>query len=194
MAIEGPNGAGKSLVADHLADFMGAAIIRYPQPFLDFRTRNQLDEAVAPLPRLVYYLAGAAHLSDDVAGAKGPIVCDRYFASPLAQMLAEGTLSSPDIFEISRPIVDRLVMPDVTVLLTAEPDTLRQRLVIRGLSRSGSSMRLTMTSARFAVLWMENLRRILDPRGPLIEIDTTNLDRAEVCDAVLDSLAAYLVE
>lgn len=193
VVIEGPNGAGKSHVARHLGNVMAATIIRYPEPFLDFRARSRLDDAIPPLPRLVYYLAGAAHLSEEIAATPGPIVCDRYFASPLAQMLAEGTLSADVVFDVSMPVIKRLVIPVVTVLLTAEPDALRERLEIRSENRQGSSMRLTRGSSTFATEWTDQLKRIISAHGRLIEVDTTHLDPAAVCkiaqDAVADAVA-----
>ena len=193
VAIEGPNGSGKSHLARHLADLTGTTVTRFPAAFLDFRARNLLDDAIAPIPRLVYYLAGITHMSDEIAATSGPVVCDRYFASPLAMLAAEGTLSMDDVLEVSEPVIKRIVIPDLTVLLTAEPDVLRSRLEARAESRDGSSMRQTLAPSPFAADWMVHLTQMISVRGPMIEIDTTHRDRATVCGLASDAVADLVV-
>jgi len=194
VAVEGPNGAGKSLVANHLAEATGAAVVRYPQPFTDFRSKSRLDDVIPPLPRLAYYMAGIAHLSEEIASAGTPVVCDRYFASPLAYLLADRALEYEELEEVAAPILERIVIPEVTLLLSADHDTLRRRLESRGESRAGASMRRTLSSAAFTSSWLAHLRRIIALRGILVEIDTAGLDPRAVClraeSAISDSTDA----
>ncbi len=69
VVVEGPNGVGKSTVTGGLGSALGMTELRYPDRFLRFRQEVDLDVEVAPLARLLYYLAGIADLSDTVAAA-----------------------------------------------------------------------------------------------------------------------------
>ena len=64
VVIEGCNGVGKSTIVEYLKARTGASSFHYPPEFVSFRSDVRLDECVAPLPRLAYYLAATLHLSD----------------------------------------------------------------------------------------------------------------------------------
>src|SRR6266516_4786469 len=85
VVLEGTNAAGKSSVVSDLAERLKAQDFHFPPAFVAFREEVGLDSCVAPIPRLVYYLGGILHLSSLIGEAMttGPVVCDRYAASPL---------------------------------------------------------------------------------------------------------------
>ena len=58
----------------------------------------RLDECLAPLPRLAYYLAATLHLSDLVRAQlkQGHVICDRYLASPLSLMIGESAIKETE--------------------------------------------------------------------------------------------------
>ncbi len=188
VAVEGPNGAGKSLVADHIARTCAATLVRYPASFVDFRARHRLDEAIAPLPRLAYYLAGIAHMSEGIARATPRVVCDRYFASPLALLVAEGAVEWDELTSIAAPVLARIRLPQLTVLLHAEHEVLKHRITARGEARPGASLRQTVGSEAFTARWLDALRVTIADRGPFVEIDTSELGPAEVCSRALQAL------
>src|SRR5262245_42982314 len=86
VVVEGVNGAGKSTVATDLARRLGAVLFHYPPGWTDLRDRMKLDEDVAPVPRLAYYLGGILQVSalQEEARRQAPVVADRYLASGLA--------------------------------------------------------------------------------------------------------------
>jgi thymidylate kinase len=168
----------------------GTHVARYPQAFIEFRSQSRLDDAVPPLSRLAYYLAGIAHLSEEIGAAHESVVCDRYFASPLAFLLADGVIARDDLDEMAAPVLDRILIPDLTVLLAADHETLARRLENRGETRAGASMRRTLASAEFTSSWLFHLRRIIAARGAVVEIDTTELDTRQVCRRAEDALPA----
>ena len=45
------------------------------------------------MARLLHYLGGVVELSDVVRATAGPVVADRYWASPLAALEAEGAVT-----------------------------------------------------------------------------------------------------
>ncbi len=180
VAVEGPNGSGKSTVARHLASILDGRIVRYPEAFLQFRAEQGLDEFPA-IPRLLYYLAGIAQLSETIAGRDSAVVCDRYFASPIALLVAEQSLNEEQILRHAGPLLDSIVMPHITLLLSADHRVLRQRLAMRGIERPGASMQQTATSGAFVDRWNKALRKLLSARCSTIEIDTTDTTIERMC-------------
>src|SRR5690348_1593586 len=122
LVIEGCNGVGKSTVTEYLCGRLGAAQFHYPPEFVRFRGNVRLDESVAPLPRLVYYLAATLHLSDLVRAQlpRRHVVCDRYLASPISLMISESAIEEAEASRLMEPLLSYLCIPDLTLLLRAE--------------------------------------------------------------------------
>ncbi len=109
LVIEGCNGVGKSTITEYLSDRTGASTFHYPPEFVSFRHDVHLDESVAPLPRLVYYLAATLHLSDLVRAQlkQSHVICDRYLASPLSLMIGESAIEESKEFFYKRQDASR---------------------------------------------------------------------------------------
>ncbi len=182
VVVEGPNGVGKSTVTGGLGSALGMTELRYPDRFLRFRQEVDLDVEVAPLARLLYYLAGIADLSDTVAAASDGVVCDRYWASPLTALESGGDLPIDVIDRLSGPVLAHIVRPDLTILLRAQPAVLAARIGDRHEARSSASYVRTLASPAFATRWMERLRVRCAACGPFIELDTTSRSAAAVVD------------
>jgi dTMP kinase len=187
IVIEGVNGVGKSTTARHLADRLGAALFHYFPEFNRFRQEVGLDVRVAAWPRLAYYLAATLHLSDLVRArlAGGHVVCDRYLASPLSLLIAEGALVDDEACRLTGPFEGYLCAPHLTLLLTADYATARTRLRARtaGAEAVTPVERRVLESAEFFHKREAALRRHASRLGPLVELDTTGLSADEMCRA-----------
>ncbi|MEO5754025.1 MAG: hypothetical protein ABIR38_04905 [Chthoniobacterales bacterium] len=188
LVVEGCNGVGKSTVVEYLKARTGASSFHYPPEFVSFRRDVQLDESLAPLPRLAYYLAATLHLSDLVRThlIQSHVVCDRYLASPLSLMIAELAIDEADARRLIEPFGSYLRAPDLTLLLTAEHTVASARIH----DRSVKSGKLTpvaqkiLESEEFFRKREDSSRRIAMSLGPVVELDTTNLSAEEVCKSV----------
>ncbi len=156
LVIEGCNGVGKSTITEYLSARAGASTFHYPPEFVSFRRDAQLDERLAPLPRLAYYLAATLHLSDLVRAqlTQSHVVCDRYLASPLSLMIGESAIEETEACRLVEPFLSYLCMPDLTLLLTAEHAVASARIFRRGaghdqpLARRDAQLRLVVVSAQ----------------------------------------------
>ena len=189
MVVEGSNGTGKSTVVTDLAARTVAEAFHYPEAFVRFRADVHLDDAVRPVARLQYYLAATLHLSDLVADAleRGPVVCDRYLAGPASLLEAVEALAPGDLEAMVEAVLPRMVRPDVTLLLVARPDVASSRVRARAdKERSGvlSPVERRSVDPRFRRRRDAALRRHAGSLGPVVELDTTDLDpRAMLAEA-----------
>jgi thymidylate kinase len=196
LVIEGCNGVGKSTIVEYLSARVGAATFHYPPEFVSFRRNVRLDERLAPLPRLAYYLAATLHLSDLVRAqlTQRHVICDRYLASPLSLMIGESAIEETEAFSLVEPFLFYLCMPDLTLLLTAEHAVASARIN----KRSRESGKFTPVARR--MLESEELfRKRQDASrqwamrlGPVSELDTTNLSSKEMCNSAWSLLAPKL--
>ena len=196
LVIEGCNGVGKSTITDYLSARTGASTFHYPPEFVSFRRDMDLDESVAPLPRLVYYLAATLHLSDLVRAQlkQSHVVCDRYLASPLSLMIGESAIKEAKACRLMEPFVSYLCMPDLTLLLTAEHAVASARIYERSL-KSGmlTPVARRMLESEGFFHKRENASRRLAMRlGPVVELDTTDLSPEEMCNSAWSLLAPEL--
>src|SRR6266849_5567551 len=187
LVIEGCNGVGKSTITEYLSARAGASTFHYPPEFVSFRRDAQLDERLAPLPRLAYYLAATLHLSDLVRAQlkQSHVVCDRYLASPLSLMIAEAAIQETEARDLIQPFLSYLCMPDLTLLLTAEHAAAGARINKR--SRESGKLtpvaRMVLESKEFFYKRQEASRRWAMSLGPVLELDTTNLSPEEMCNS-----------
>lgn len=196
LVVEGCNGVGKSTLVEYLCARVGALSFHYPPEFVNFRRDLQLDERLAPLPRLVYYLAATLHLSDLVRTQlmRSHVICDRYLASPLSLMIAESVIEEVEARRLTDPFRSYLCIPDMTLLLTAEHAVVRTRIEGRS-ARSGTLTpvaRRMVESEEFFYAREDACRRCAAGLGPVVELDTTNLSLDEVCQSAWSLLAPTL--
>jgi len=196
LIIEGCNGVGKSTAARYLSDRMGASLFHYPPEFVQFRQEVGLDERLAPLPRLVYYLAATLHLADLVRTQldNGHVVCDRYLASPLSLLISESAIEETEACRLTAPFESYLKIPDLILLLTANHAVASARISDRSLE-SGIVTPVTrrvLESAEFFHRREAALRRLAMKLGPVVELDTTKLSDQEMCRSLWSLLAPRL--
>lgn len=196
LVIEGCNGVGKSTIVEYLKARTGASSFHYPPEFVSFRRDVHLDECLAPLPRLAYYLAATLHLSDLVRAqlSQSHVVCDRYLASPLSLMISESAIEETEARHLIEPFETYLCMPDVTLLLTAEHAVASARIKDRSL-KSGTLTPVArrMLESEESFNKRENAsRRMAMSLGPVLELDTTNLSPEEMRSSAWSLLAPKL--
>ena len=187
LVIEGCNGVGKSTIVEFLRTRTGASSFHYPPEFVSFRRDVDLDECLAPLPRLAYYLAATLHLSDlvRVQLLQSHVVCDRYLASPLSLMIAESAIEENETRHLIEPFASYLHRPDLTLLLTATHSVASARINDRSL-KSGlltPVARRILESEEFFHKRENASRRLAMSLSPVVELDTTNLSPQEMCDS-----------
>jgi thymidylate kinase len=196
LVIEGCNGVGKTTIVEYLCARVGALSFHYPSEFVRFRREVRLDESLEPLPRLVYYLAATLHLSDLVRAQlrQSHVICDRYLASPLSLMIGESAIEEEEALRITSPFRSYLRTPDLTLLLTAGHRAASSRIHARSI-KSGmlTPIARTMVESQEFFHQRENAcRRFAKKLGRVVELDTTNLAREEMCEHAWSSLAPKL--
>jgi thymidylate kinase len=196
LVIEGCNGVGKSTIVEYLSTRLDASTFHYPPEFVSFRGKVHMDESVAPLPRLIYYLGATLHLSDLVRAQlkQSHVVCDRYLASPLSLMIGESAIEETEARHFIQPFLSYLCMPDLTLLLTAEHAVAGARIN----KRSRESGKLTpvaqrvLESKEFFHKRQDASRRWAMRLGPVLELDTSNLSPEEMCSSAWSLLTPKL--
>jgi len=196
LVIEGCNGVGKSTIVEYLCARVGASSFHYPPKFVSFRREVHLDESVAPLPRLAYYLAATLHLSDLVRAQlkQSHVICDRYLASPLSLMIGESAMEETDARRLLEPFLFYLCMPDLTLLLTAEHAVASARINKRSLESGKLTPvgRRMLESKELFYKRQDASRRWAMRLGPVVELNTTNLSPEEMHNSAWSLLAPKL--
>jgi thymidylate kinase len=192
--VEGCNGVGKSTVAEYLCRRLGAAHYHYPPEFYRFRQDIGLDVAIAPVPRLVYYLGATLHLADLVRAqlAQRSVICDRYLPSPLSLLIAEAALGEEEVCRIAQPFEPYLIAPDVILLLTSDHAVAGARIRDRLGDRPTvtSTERMVLESAEFFERREAAIRRQALRLAPVVELNTTELSVGDVCRRAWDLVGA----
>lgn len=187
VVVEGATGVGKSSVVEHLRGEMRAGAFHFPPEFLRFRAAVSLDEAVPPLSRLAYYLAGCLHLSEmaRLELASRPMVLDRYLPSVAGLVEVDGGLDPAQVDALAGAFVPNLLRPDLCVVLTASHDVAVARLRSRARPESELTAphRRTLASAAFFEAWQAAIVRWARALGPVLELDTDRTGLDEVCRA-----------
>ncbi|MGW6391264.1 dTMP kinase [Streptomyces sp. NPDC055103] len=189
LAIEGPGGVGKSTVTALVAQFLGAAGV----PVL--ATREPTDTALGNLAR---------HGTDDYQGeamacliaadrhqhgaeirpaleAGKVVVCDRYIASSLALQCMDG---------VDREFVwllnEWVVQPDLTVMVTGQPDVIEVRLAARG---AHSRYERAEGSSHVECGYFAEAAKFLREKGHgVLTVDATHVPAEEVARTIVAAI------
>jgi thymidylate kinase len=196
LVIEGCNGVGKSTITQYMSARAGASTFHYPPEFVSFRREVHLDQCLAPLPRLAYYLAATLHLSDLVRAqlTQSHVICDRYLASPLSLMIAESAIEESEARQLTEPFESYLCRPDLTLLLTASHAVVSVRIHNRSLESGLLTpvARRTAESEEFFHTREDASRRFAMRLGSVVELDTTKLSPEDMCNSAWSLLAPRL--
>ena len=196
LVIEGCNGVGKSTITEYLIARTGASSFHYPPEFVSFRRDAHLDQSVAPLPRLVYYLAATLHLSDLVRAqlTMSHVICDRSLASPLSLMIGDSAIEETDAHRLTEPFASYLCVPDLTLMVTADHAIASARIHNRAL-KSGLLTPIAqrmIESKEFFQKREDACRRLAMKLGPVVELNTSDLSPEEMHHSAWSMLAPRL--
>ena len=190
VSIDGPGGVGKTATIDHLAGILSRAGLPV------HRTAQPSNGPIGALARdLVPTVGGAAlaclfaadryhHLDNEIRPhrAAGRIVlCDRYLASGLVVQRADGL----DLAFLAG-VNAHADLPDLAVILTADPDTIAGRLATRGAHNryQGNPAQAATETTHYgeAAAHLEHLG------ASVLHIDTTNTPPSRVAAQVAASI------
>ena len=120
VTVEGLSGCGKTTIAMLLAERWAARYYKTP-PAMFAPIRGVVDSNASPLARHLYYYAGIAQASLEIATMRHEhaVVCDKYLATMLAYSRAAGVT-------VDTPPSGLVLQPDFTFVLEV-PDAVRLR-------------------------------------------------------------------
>lgn len=134
ISIEGFDGIGKTTICKLIAELLGYKFVEKPLHFL-FDEGDSFDEYIRIRDKVndcpdrdftaSFYGLGSLYLYHLYDGQN--IVTDRHLCSNYAW---SGTEGNEDIYDL---LLKKLGKPDLTVVLDAEPETIRYRLTVRNL-------------------------------------------------------------
>ena len=186
ISVDGPGGVGKSTVANELAALLTAKGHRVhasaePSTHVLGQLARRMSSELSGLPLACLVAADRyQHLKDEVVPrieAGDIVVCDRFVASSLALQRMD-TVPLDMILSLNAAVT----RPALSVLLTAPPDVLFERISSRGVhSRFQGTLELSTTEA----VYYEEAAEILEGLGwRCIRLDTSLLTPATVAALV----------
>ncbi len=181
ISIEGMDGVGKSTICKMLAERLNFEFVEKPLRFLFdsdgnydsyIRIRDYVNSREDRLFTSWFYGLGSTYLYDRYQGRN--IITDRHLIS---NYMWSGTEESEPVF---RTLVERLGAPSLTVILYADPEVIRKRLLGRDLTDSDlKKVQLSETVYRKARSFLEKYPM------PHIYIDTGEMTPEEICDRIV---------
>ena len=173
VTIDGPDGVGKTTVVRSLADQLrmnGTDVLELHQPSNSDLGHLAHNGGLTGLA-LAAVVVGDRYLQVDgaikPAVAKGhTVLCDRYVASTLALQRLDGVP-----LDVLWSMNDQVMVPDLSVQLTAEPSVIEERLNRRG--RTSRFERMDDIATLESPLFNEAFELLRDAGYRTFEIDTT---------------------
>ncbi|MGW6479509.1 dTMP kinase [Streptomyces sp. NPDC055059] len=132
IVLEGVSGIGKSTIARILTHRLAATSLHtLPRPHNDWS--KHVNNRLASLPQVAFYLSGLMHASDCVRSSRlaSPVIADRYQASVIACHAAVHSIPIEHVRQIAEPFLPYLVQPTVTFYLRCSEETLRARMTTK---------------------------------------------------------------
>ena len=194
VTIDGPNGVGKSTVCQRLGrdiTDLGMRVeqVRQPSDFElgRFARANEGNYVGVPLAVLVVadrYLQIERQIKPSL-GAGRAVICDRYVASTLVLQRIDGV----DV-ELLLQMNSAALIPDLTVILTASPRLLRERLSERS-TRSRFEQRPDIPELELE--YFEAASSQLAASGyRVLNLNATHMTPAEVCQKIVAEVAPLI--
>jgi len=195
ITLDGPNGVGKTTIVQALADHLrgeGKDVVVLKQPsdsilgeFARSSEQQLTGMALAALVVADRYLQIETEIKPKLT-AGCVVLCDRYVASTLAlQRLDELPLDV--LWELN----SQALVPDLSVLLTAESAVIEQRLDERG--RKSRFERMEGIATRELTYFQEAFELLCSVGYTTLEIDTTASDPAHCAKVIASRMSAELI-
>ncbi len=136
VTLDGPGGVGKSTMLGALAELLRRSSTRVhttTEPStsaLGQFTRSHADQIHGRALACLVAADRYEHIRNEIQphlGRSETVVCDRYLASTLVVQQLDG-VPEPFLLELNADIL----LPDLAVVLTADPQAIRRRLAQRG--------------------------------------------------------------
>ncbi|MEU5001521.1 dTMP kinase [Streptomyces sp. NPDC021622] len=190
VTVDGPGGVGKSTLVTTLTDYLcgrGHRVHATREPSnrpIGAFTRTHADEITGYALACLVAADRYDHLENEIRprlAAGDTVVCDRYLASTLVvQRLDE----VPEPFLLA--LNDGITLPDLAVVLTAEPPVIAARLAERGAHHRFE--RDPDSPARELALYERATQTLRAMNVPLLALDTGNTTPSESAAQIAVSL------
>lgn len=171
IVIEGVGGSGKSTLAANLAERFEAQILHTaPAPLRGMQ--RYVNDHCRALPHLLFYLAGAMHVSDLARATleDSAVIIDRYTGSLQANHSAVQGTSIEEAAALIDPFRHYLLTPDVTFYLDAHAADVAARTSAR--RTANPHTRDPLTDAPLIESIRARFRQLADYDTTGIRIDT----------------------
>jgi thymidylate kinase len=186
VVLEGGDGVGKSTIGRELGSRAGWIFLENPVPPFDAIKDAVLGE-VGTMSRLLYFLAANTHASDLIRAATSGVnvVLARYHWSTLVYQSHHAGVPVEDVAHAVYPLLDGLIKPTKTILLTADPTVQVNRICAREPIHPDHDTRHQLYSRNADLLTRYRLLfRHLD--NPATTVDTTSLPVTAAIETILD--------
>ncbi|MEU5425173.1 dTMP kinase [Streptomyces olivoreticuli] len=194
VAVDGPGGVGKStavqlctIESDRAGLLVHATVEPSRSPLGDMARRGTETYQGMALACLVaadrYH-----HVRTEVQPALDQgylVLCDRYIASSLVLQRVDG-VDLQTVWELNR----HALRPDLSVILTADPEVIAKRLQDRG--AHSRFERMEDSSVREATLFTEAATFLQESGFRTLVIDCTTRSPAQVAEAISNEITALL--
>jgi len=182
LSIEGMDGIGKSTACKMLAERLNYTFVEKPLHLLFDKNENTFDEYIRIRDQVnansdrnftaLFYGLGSLYMYDKYKNDN--IITDRHLASNYAW---SGTDNNDDIYEL---LIKKLGKPQLTAILTADNNTILNRLKTRN-SNDSDIAKVDKTK----VICGRMIEFCKKYELPYITIDTSNLTPEQVVESIL---------
>ncbi|WP_171113646.1 MULTISPECIES: dTMP kinase [unclassified Streptomyces] len=193
VTVDGPGGVGKSTLVSTLADMLrghGHRVHATCEPStrpIGAFTRAHADEIGGHALACLVAADRYDHLDHEIHPwlADGyTVVCDRYLASTLVVQRLDDV---PEPFLLA--LNDGITLPDLAVILTAEPHVITQRLTTRGAHHRFE--RDPSVPTRELALYEQAAETLRGMNVPVLVLDTGSVTPSEAAAQIASSLVRH---
>jgi len=185
ISIEGMDGVGKSTTCNLLADRLGYKFVEKPLHYLfdeqedNFTEYLRIRDKVNANPNRIFtswfYGLGSIYMYEEFKNEN--IVTDRHFASNYAWSGAENNS------EVYKLLIDKLGVPELTVILYSPSETIVNRLISRDKNDSDIAK-----AKKSELIYSRMIEFCKNYKLPFMVIDTSNMKPEEVVDKIIEEL------
>jgi dTMP kinase len=194
VSVDGPSAAGKSTIVEHLAQLLvtqGEEVHVTQEPSggpIGELCRELTETTTGHALACLYAADRYHHVESEIrpqTEAGKVVISDRYVPSGLVMQRFDG-LDLPFLWSLN----ERAELPDLAVILSANPDTVAQRLVERG---PHNRFQLTPDSSKAEVgFYFEATERLIRAGWGVLVVDVNNRPPEQAAAQVAERLMILL--